>query len=276
MKKETEFAIAPTDEELAQHQGEFRFTQSENASPDVLSRSQVDAFNADGYVSDLPIFDEEEIAEHRRFFDRLLAETEASGGDSYSISSAHLKYGRVYDLLSEPRIVGVVSDLLGENVIGWGSHYFCKMPGDGRPVAWHQDTTYWPMSESRTVTVWLAIDDADQENACMKFVRGSHVFGLLDHRAEAADDASVLDRGISDVERYGTVVDVPLRAGQISVHSDLLVHSSPANESSRRRCGLTLRYCVPELRAGLGWNDKGVVVRGTDPTGHWSNPERPS
>ncbi|MFC1759316.1 phytanoyl-CoA dioxygenase family protein [Planctomycetota bacterium] len=275
MKKETDFAIAPTDEELAQHQGEFQFVASENATPNVLTNSQVDGFNAHGYVFDLPVFAANEIAIHREFFDGLLAEAQAGGGDSYSISSAHLTNGRVYDLLNEPRIVNVVADLLGENVIGWGSHYFCKMPGDGRPVAWHQDTAYWPMSESRTVTVWLAIDDADQENGCMKYVRGSHQHGLFDHRAESADATSVLDRGISNAEQYGEVVDIPLRAGRITVHSDLLVHSSPANHSARRRCGLTLRYCVPEVRAGLGWNAKGVVVRGTDPTGHWANPGRP-
>ena len=209
------------------------------------------------------------------FFDRLLEEAKAEGKDSYSISSAHLKFGRVYDLLCEPRIVSVVADILGPNVVGWGAHYFCKMPGDGRPVAWHQDTSYWPMSESRTVTVWLAIDHADAENACMQFVEGSHLGGLIEHDAGSAEAESVLDRGISNGASLGRVVDVPLIAGRMSVHSDLLVHGSPANNSTRRRCGLTLRYCSPEVRAGLSWNQKGVIVCGEDPTKHWSNPQRP-
>jgi hypothetical protein len=74
----------------------------------------------------------------RAAFDELLARTLADGGDSYSISTAHLRYGRVYDLLTHPRIVARVKDLLGENVIAWGSHYFCKMPGDGKRVSWHR------------------------------------------------------------------------------------------------------------------------------------------
>jgi hypothetical protein len=59
------------------------------------------------------------------------------------------------------------------------------------------------------------------------------------------------------------------------MHSDLLLHGSEANQSSRRRCGLTLRYCPADVRAGLGWNAKGVIVHGADESGHWRNSPRP-
>ncbi len=48
-------------------------------------------------------------------------------------------------------------------MIGWGSHFFCKMPNDGKTVAWHQDSSYWPLTPTKAVTVWLAVDDADPE-----------------------------------------------------------------------------------------------------------------
>jgi ectoine hydroxylase-related dioxygenase (phytanoyl-CoA dioxygenase family) len=56
----------------------------------------------------------------------------------------------------------------------------------------------------------------------------------------------------------------------------MLLHGSEANQSTRRRCGLTLRYCSADVRAYLDWNKKGVVVSGIDPTGHWANPPRPA
>ena len=59
------------------------------------------------------------------------------------------------------------------------------------------------------------------------------------------------------------------------MHTDLLLHGSEANESDRRRCGLTLRYCTTDVRAYQGWSVKGVVIRGDDPDGHWGNPPRP-
>ena len=57
--------------------------------------------------------------------------------------------------------------------------------------------------------------------------------------------------------------------------TDLLLHGSEANQSTRRRCGLTLRYAAAEVRAYLDWNQKGVWVSGGDPSGHWANRPRP-
>jgi non-heme Fe2+,alpha-ketoglutarate-dependent halogenase len=269
------FNAVPTADELQQIERDLRFYPSATANPAVLSPQQIQAFNRDGYLRGLRAFAAEEIETVRSYFDGLLARVLAAGGDSYSISTAHLKYGPVYDLLVHPQIVAVVRDLLGDDVIGWGSHFFCKLPHDGKQVAWHQDASYWPLTPSKTVTVWLAIDDADEDNACMKFIAGSHHFGHLTYRESSEADHNVLNQSIESPEQYGAVVHDVLQAGQFSVHSDLLLHGSEANASDRRRCGLTLRYCTPDVRAGSNWHAKGVVVAGQDHSGNWANPPRP-
>lgn len=271
----TEFKIIPDADEVARMERDLRFYPCTNDHPRRLTREQVAQFNRGGYVKDIRIFEPAEADTIRRYFDDLLARVLAAGGDSYSISSAHLRYGKVYDLLTHPRIVACVCDLLGDNVIAWGSHFFCKMPRDGKAVAWHQDASYWPLSPSKAVTVWLAIDDADRGNACMRFIAGSHHYGHLTYRPSDSTEHNVLNQSIDNAEQYGTVVDDDLRAGEISLHSDLLLHGSEANHSDRRRCGLTLRYCAAEVRAGLGWSAKGVYVSGSDPSGHWANRARP-
>ena len=96
-----------------------------------------------------------------------------------------------------------VKDLLGENVIAWGSHFFCKMPGDGKRVSWHQDASYWPLSPSKAVTAWLAIDDADVENACMRYIPGSHLLGHLTYTLSENDEANVLNQTVAGVEKLG-------------------------------------------------------------------------
>jgi hypothetical protein len=272
---QTDFKMIPGNDELATIERDLRFYPSTVTNPHTLSRKQVEAFNRDGYVRPVRIFSEREIAGIRDYFDALLQRVIAQGGDSYSISSAHLKYGRVYDLLTDARIVACVKDLLGENVVGWGSHFFCKMPHDGKAVAWHQDASYWPLTPTRAVTVWLAIDDADTQNACMRFIRGSHHFGHLTFRPSGSEEHNVLNQTIDNPQQYGEPVDDVLRAGEASLHCDLLLHGSEANDSDRRRCGLTLRYAATDVRAHLGWNAKGVLVSGTDPAGHWANPPRP-
>ncbi len=275
MTTTTDYKIIPDQTDIDAIPRDLRFYPGTVTAPKVLTRDQVEAFNRDGYIRPIRIFSTAEIDDIRRYFDDLLAKVIAAGGDSYSISTAHLKYGRVYDILTDRRIVAVVKDILGEGVVGWGSHFFCKMPHDGKAVAWHQDASYWPLTPTRAVTVWLAVDDADTENACMRFIRGSHHFGHLTYRPSSSDEHNVLNQSIDNAEQYGDPVDDCLRAGEVSLHSDLLLHGSEANNSDRRRCGLTLRYCAIDVRAHLGWNGKGVILGGTDPDGHWANPPRP-
>src|ERR1019366_1220260 len=266
----------PTTEELNRLERHLLFHPSSVANPRTLTAEQVAAFNRDGYLKGIRIFSPQEMAGIREYFDELLARTLAAGGDSYSISTAHLRYGRVYDLLTQPRIVACVKDLLGENVIAWGSHFFCKMPGDGKRVSWHQDASYWPLTPSKAVTAWLAIDDAAVENACMRYIPGTHLFGHLTYTLSENDESNVLNQTVTDADQFGQPENVELEAGEMSLHSDLLLHGSEANRSSRRRCGLTLRYCPASVRAGLGWNAKGVIVSGHDASGHWANPARPT
>jgi non-haem Fe2+, alpha-ketoglutarate-dependent halogenase len=265
----------PGAEELSKLERDLRFHPSTTEHPAALTRDQIAAFNQDGYLAGIRIFSEEEISRIRRYFDELLAKTLAAGGDSYSISTAHLRHGRVFDILTDLRLVACIRDLLGENVVAWGSHFFCKMPGDGKRVSWHQDSSYWPLTPSMAVTAWLAIDDASVENACMRYIPGSHRLGHLTYTLSENDEANVLNQTVAGAETLGKPIDVELMAGEISIHSDLLLHGSEANQSSKRRCGLTLRYCPTIVRAGLGWNEKGVIVSGKDESGHWANPPRP-
>lgn len=270
------FQIVPDGESLGKLERDLRFHPVTNDSPRTLAHEQLTSFNEQGFVRPISIFSPEEIRDIRDYFDDLLRRVIAEGGNSYSISSAHMSYGRVHDILTDSRIVNCVSDLLGENVIGWGAHFFCKMPRDGKGVAWHQDASYWPLSPSKAVTVWLAIDDADTENACMRFIAGSHHVGHLTFRESNPDEHNVLNQTVENPEQYGPIVDNILKAGEVSIHSDLLLHGSEANLSDRRRCALTLRYAAADVRAGLEWNRKGVWVRGGDPTGHWHNLPRPT
>lgn len=266
----------PTAEQLAALPREMEFVPAANDAPRWLGREQIGHYNERGFLMPLEGLDAGEAGELRAFFDGVLAAFLELGRDSYSISTAHLRFARIYDLVSHPRLLGPVADLLGPDVVAWGAHFFCKLPGDGKRVAWHQDSAYWPLSPTKTVTLWLAIDDADPENANMRFVPRSHLRGIIDY-GESRDARDVLNLVVEDPTRHGDApVDVTLKAGQFSLHSDLLLHGSEANQSDRRRCGLTIRYAAADVRAWFGWDQKGVVVQGQDRRNHWRNPPRPA
>ena len=273
--KDTIFKQMPTADDLTRMSRDMRYHPVRNENPAVLTRNQVETFNEQGFLKPFRIYSDAEIAVIRQEFDDMIDKVLSRGDHSYSVISAHLKSGTVYDIINEPRIVAYIGDLLGDDVVGWGSHIFCKLPGDGKIVSWHQDASFWPLSPSKTVTAWLAIDDADIDNACMRFVAGSHHYGHLTYRMSEETESSVLDQTVDEIGTYGAEVDNELKAGEISLHSDLLLHGSGLNTSGRRRCGLTLRYCAASVRAEFNWNREGVIVKGADPTGHWSNLPRP-
>jgi ectoine hydroxylase-related dioxygenase (phytanoyl-CoA dioxygenase family) len=131
------------------------------------------------------------------------------------------------------------------------------------------------MTPSRTATIWLAVDKADLSNACMKFIAGSHRHGHLTWRPSGEEENNVLNQTVDNAESFGEIVPIELEAGEVSIHSDLLLHGSDANTSDRRRCGLTLRYCTPDVRAENDWHEKGVLVGGEDREGNWANRPRP-
>jgi non-heme Fe2+,alpha-ketoglutarate-dependent halogenase len=265
-------------ESLGKMDRTLRFFPSQVTDPQTVTGEQVTHYNKQGYVKGLSVFSDEQIAKYRDWFDQILQEALAKGDDAYSIFSLHLNHRIGYEIMSNPRIVAYVKDILGENVVGWGSHLFCKMAGDHKQVSWHQDAPYWPLSETKTVTVWLAIDDADAENGCMRVLPKSHLEGELDYRESDASEDNVLNLTVDDVDRFGDPVDIDLKAGQISMHNDLLLHGSEPNPSLRRRCGLTLRYCATDVHSLVSldeWPAKGYVLSGDANGDHWHRPTPP-
>ena len=101
-------AFIPKADELSRISRDLRFHPSSVTDPRTLTREQIATFNREGYLKPLRIFDGSEIATIRAYFDHLLSQTLAAGGNSYSISTAHLRL-RVMSMtfLTDGRIVGV-------------------------------------------------------------------------------------------------------------------------------------------------------------------------
>ncbi len=246
-------------------------------NPRRLRREQIASYNENGFVKGLRIFDKEQMREHRAYFDRLLEKQMREGGDSYSLRRMIRYCQPVWDIVNNPVVLDYVEDILGPDIVAWGTQYFCKLPGDGKVVSWHQDASYWPLTPAHTVTLWLAVDDSDRENGAMQVIPRTHTLGHLDFDLSGADDNSVLPQKIKHAESYGDPLYFEMKAGEISLHADMLVHGSEPNRSNRRRCGLTVRYAAADVRSlDDGWTKNSVVCRGTQPEGHWANNPRPA
>jgi hypothetical protein len=237
-----------------------------------LNAAEKAQFERDGYVKGLPVFAAEAVPALQRGFAELAARL-PPGLHVSRVNNWHKASRWFHDLCRTPAILDVVEDLLGPDFFQWGGQFFVKYPGDGTAVPWHQDAQYWPLRPPRTVTVWLAIHDADAGNAAMQVVRGSHREGTFFHRHNGAEHLVLnqeVDAAAIDPAR---VVTLDLKAGEISLHDDGLLHGSGPNRSDRSRCGLTMRFCPTEVRCDLSvWPGfEAYLARGVDH--HRHNPE---
>lgn len=256
---------------------DLRFFPLGVEEPRHLSGEQVRQYNERGYVFPIDIFSASEIEAIRAYFDELLPQALAAGWNSYELTNWHKHCRGVWDIVTDSRIVDVMEDMLGETVILRHSHFFAKLPGDGMRVSWHQDASYWPLTPSKVVSAWLAIDDVDLGNGAMQVIPGSHLNAQVAFRDSAEEERNVLNQTVEQPEAFGDPpVALELRAGQISLHSDWVLHGSEPNESTRRRCGLAMRYLSKDVRAYNGWNAHSVICRGEEPTGHWADHPRPA
>ena len=171
------------------------------------------------------------------------------------------------------RSLNAIEKLIGPNVFLLATHFFNKY-GEGDQaeafVAWHQDVTFWGLEPPMAITAWYAVDDSDEENGCMQVIPGTHVSGVVEHgKAEQSGNLLSINQEVHvSPEQSASAVDLPLDAGQVSIHDGTLIHGSLPNRSNRRRCGLTLRYVPTWVRQAeansFGGRWKPVLVRGQD------------
>ena len=72
------------------------------------------------------------------------------------------------DLARNPRILDVVEDLIGPDILVWTSTFFIKEASSPTFAAWHQDSTYFGLDPYEQVTAWVALTDASQDAGCIE------------------------------------------------------------------------------------------------------------
>ncbi len=241
-----------------------------DSEPKTLANTQVAAFRSDGYLTGLPVYTPAELGQLEAGLGQILALLDP-GESTKEIREWHETSRFLYDICMNEKILDYVEDLIGPNFYMWASNFFIKEPFTGESVTWHQDAYYWPLEPRASVTAWIAFDDVDEENGAMCVVPGSHTLGILPHNRLGGEGSSVLDLecDVSSLDLETTKL-VELAAGEISIHSDQLVHGSPPNKSPRRRAGLTVRYSPTNVKCDLSVNPhfRSYLARGVDDFKH--------
>jgi non-haem Fe2+, alpha-ketoglutarate-dependent halogenase len=189
----------------------------------------------------------------------------------------HLLFTWLDELIRHPGVLDAVEQVIGPNILVWGSSFFIKEARNPSYVSWHQDSTYWGLEPPDIVTAWVALSDSTHENGAMRVIPGTHKLDQAPHHDTYAAD-NLLSRGqeiMVDVDE-SKAVELPLQAGEMSLHHVRLIHGSEPNPSATRRIGFAVRYVPTYVRQTVGTRDSATLVRGVDEYGHFAPEERPA
>jgi phytanoyl-CoA dioxygenase PhyH len=234
----------------------------------LLTDGELDAYEREGQVVPrgyrLP---DAALARLRAAADRIIEQTATRDPDLVLVAHLPNRAGingldggeEIFKVLIEPTLLDLVEQIIGPDIIVWGSSVFAKPPGVGKAVQWHQEGHYWPMRPLIATSTWIAIDDSSKDNGCLRFVPGSHRHGLYrhndEHRANGLLQRSIDDPAFDDA----SAGDIVVSAGQVSLLDTFVAHGSHANTSTRRRAALTVRYMAASSYFDRG--NEGVRVR---------------
>jgi len=236
-----------------------------------LTDAQIGQYRGEGYVFPFRALSAAEAAATLR----RIEEFEARMGDEaqkFLAFKSHLPFKWLSDIVRHPKILDAVEDLLGPNLLCWGSSFFQKNAHDPRYISWHQDSYYYGMEPSNTCTAWLAITPSNAASGAVRVIPGSHLEQL--DFVNTPDEHNMLPRGqtIRDVDESRAAL-MELQPGEFSLHHEAIVHNSDPNRSDRRRIGISIHYIPTSTRMVKylkdGEKPMAALVRGVDEYGYW-------
>jgi phytanoyl-CoA hydroxylase len=157
------------------------------------------------------------------------------------LDNPHACRGVFAALARDPALVTRVEALIGPGVSVYFSQVFLKPPRGGGPKPAHQDNFYFgPSDPDGVVTAWVALDDADLENGCLHYGRGSHLGLILPHTApeDRPFDLQIDEERVARLEMR----PAPVPKGGVSFHHGGTVHRSGDNRSERWRRACAFHY----------------------------------
>jgi phytanoyl-CoA hydroxylase len=141
------------------------------------------------------------------------------------------------ELSESSALLDRIEMLLGPDIIFHYSKINMKPAAIGSIVEWHQDLTYYPLSNDSSIAVLIYLDDADTTNGCLQVIPAHHKGPVLDHTRNGYFVGKVVDR----VDESDAI---PLEgeAGTAIFMHCLTPHASITNTSDRPRRTLILSY----------------------------------
>lgn len=220
----------------------------------LLTEQELAAYARDGFIVPSFRFSEDETARLRTLIQDLAADNPRYA--DYLMQSPHVPGNGVQGLktspgwmefAAHPALLDIVEQIMGPDIILRGTAAFYKRVGTGPATAWHRDASNLPIKPLRSTHVWIAACDTYVENACLRFIPGSHKAGvegrhiIREYEFHHADGSvgPALEPGEYDASG---AIDLEMKAGEIVLFDVFTIHASRPNLGTRERVSYALRY----------------------------------
>lgn len=238
-----------------------------------LTPDQKQQFDEQGYVFPFRAFDAARATGYRERIEAYERSANIDANRTLKIKG-YLAFPWLMEIAKEPEILDAVEDIIGPDILLFGASIFAKGGRDPRYVSWHQDSAYFGLTPHREVTAWVALSEASSLHGCLRVAPGTHRGPALQHvETHAKDNMLAKGQALQGIDE-AAAVEMPLTAGQFSLHHEQTAHSSLPNRSQERRVGFAFFYIPTSVRPVSG-HGRATLVRGTDSYGHWQPDDLP-
>jgi phytanoyl-CoA hydroxylase len=219
----------------------------------ILDERHVQDYRRQGFACVPDFVSAECLVAFRREIERIAAASAASGFDPARVEMEPSQgaSGRVIRRIYEPceyyapfreysestAILDAVQQLIGDNLLLHYSKLNMKPAEIGSVVEWHQDLSYYPLTNHDSLAVLIYLDDADETNGCLRVLPGRHRADLMDHTASGVFQGCIAEP-VDETE----AVNLAGRAGTAIFLDAMTPHASTQNRSGRQRRTLIISY----------------------------------
>jgi len=149
----------------------------------------------------------------------------------------------------------MLDQILGQGRVLLQDMALIKPPRIGGAKPWHQDASYFRVSDPQLIIgVWIALDAASRDNGCMEVIPGSHLDGPAVHVPEEDVNQCTIR---PDQLRLSDRVQLELSPGDALIFHPLLHHYTAPNRSDRRRRAVQFHF----NQIGMEWTSLAVHRR---------------
>ncbi len=227
-------------------------------------------FTRDGFVAIRPLLSSQDMAVLNSEVDRFIREVVPSMPETHvyyenkSDQSSLKQIQKMFefdpffeDLMLNGAARKIAEQALQDDVVPVNMQYFNKPPGIGQATPAHQDGYYFHLDPCEAATGWLALEEVDDENGCIHYIRGSH--RADEFRPHGYSGVLGFSQGITN---FGTQSDTdnamsfPGHAGTFLMHHAKTVHWAGANTSqTRSRRALGFIYYAKSAKLDVAARD---------------------